>query len=84
MANDQVQINLDNDTANFRAQHSALALIQIGRPKNTSRAYERVPKEWRVIFIIIDFFLNFISRLNIRAFVPSINMLTGKVFLRPN
>ena len=45
---EQVQRNLDNDTANFRAQHSALALTQISRPKNTNRAYTRVVKEWKV------------------------------------
>lgn len=43
----QVQINLDNDTANFRAQQAALALAQTHRPKNTTKAYTRVEKEWR-------------------------------------
>ena len=47
---EQVQINLDNDTANFRAQHSALGLKQISRPKNTHRAYMGKIKEWSVKF----------------------------------
>ncbi len=48
---EQVQRNPDNDTANFRVQQSALALTQISRPKNTSRAYTRAVKEWKVILI---------------------------------
>lgn len=43
---DRVQINLQNDTANFRAQHAALSLAQTNRPKNTSRAYGRACLEW--------------------------------------
>lgn len=46
MANGQVQINLDTDSANFRAQ--ILALIQTGRPKNTPPACKRVHQECRV------------------------------------
>ncbi len=46
---EQVQRNLDNDTANFRAQQSSLAVTQISRPKNTSRACTRAVKEWKVI-----------------------------------
>ncbi len=46
---EQVQQNLDNDTANFRAQQSALALTNISRPKNTICAYIRGMKEWKVI-----------------------------------
>ena len=44
---DKYQINLDNDTANFRAQQAALGLSQTHRPKNTSRAYDRHDKEWK-------------------------------------
>ena len=46
MAN-TLQINLDNDTANFRTQHSALVFAQTHRPKNTQKAYNRVCKEWK-------------------------------------
>lgn len=49
-SHEQVQINLDNDTANFRAQHSALGLKQIGWPKNTYCAYVGKIKEWSVKF----------------------------------
>ena len=45
MAN-RAQINLENDTANYRAHQSALALALTYRPQNTSRAYGRVEKEW--------------------------------------
>ena len=47
MATDRIQINLDNDTANFGAQQAALALAQTHRPKNTTKAYTRAEKEWR-------------------------------------
>lgn len=47
-SNDQIHINLDNDTANFRDQHSALALTQKSRPKIPSRAYTWVAKYWSV------------------------------------
>lgn len=41
-SNEQI---MDNDAANFRAQHWALALTQLSRPKkNTSRAHTRVCK----------------------------------------
>ncbi len=36
---DQVQWNIDNDTANFCALQSLLALTQINRPKNISHTY---------------------------------------------
>ena len=40
-----LQINLDNDTVNFKIQHSALVLAQIHRFKNTQKVYNRVCKE---------------------------------------
>ena len=43
----QIQINLSNDTANYRAHQAALSLAQTNRPKNTSRAYNRICQEWR-------------------------------------
>ncbi|MCJ1462019.1 hypothetical protein MMC07_000619 [Pseudocyphellaria aurata] len=46
-SNDQIQISLDSGTANFRAQHSTLALTQSSRPKNTTRASTRNVKDWR-------------------------------------
>ncbi len=48
---EQVQRNLDNDIADFRAQQSALALTQISQSKNTNRIYTRAVKEWKVILI---------------------------------
>ncbi len=48
---EQVQQNLDNDTANFRAQHSALALTQNSWSKNISPAYTWALKKWKVILI---------------------------------
>ena len=48
---EQVQQILDNDTADFCAQHSALALTQISRSINISRAYTQIMKEWKVILI---------------------------------
>ncbi|CCE31025.1 uncharacterized protein CPUR_04876 [Claviceps purpurea 20.1] len=39
--------NLNNDTADFRAHQAALNLTQTNRPKNTSRNYDPIAKEWR-------------------------------------
>ena len=44
---DKYQINLNNDTVNFRAQQTALRLFQIHRSKIISRAYDRHDKEWK-------------------------------------
>ena len=47
-SNKQIQININNDTANFCAQHLALALTQTNLSKNTSWAYLCIYKEWKV------------------------------------
>ncbi|KAG6089519.1 hypothetical protein E4U15_002551 [Claviceps sp. LM218 group G6] len=44
---DQLERNLNNDTADFRAHQAALNLTQTNRPKNTSRNYDSIAKEWR-------------------------------------
>ncbi|KAG5922477.1 hypothetical protein E4U61_005085, partial [Claviceps capensis] len=44
---DQLERNLNNDTADFRAHQAALDLTQTNRPKNTSRNYDPIAKEWR-------------------------------------
>ena len=44
----KLQINLNNDTTNFKAQHATLNLTQIHRPRNITKAYERVWKKWKV------------------------------------
>lgn len=47
-SHNQIQINLDNNTANFHAQHAALALTQKSWLKNTTRAYTHIVKDWKV------------------------------------
>ncbi|KAG5987169.1 hypothetical protein E4U52_007850, partial [Claviceps spartinae] len=44
---DQLERNLNNDTADFRAHQAALNLTQTNRPKNTSRNYDPITKEWQ-------------------------------------
>ena len=44
---DRIQINLNNDIVNFRAQQSILSLIQTNRFENTKKAYDSHHKEWR-------------------------------------
>ena len=38
----QIQINLDNDTINYRAHQAALSLTQTHRLKNIFRVYDRI------------------------------------------
>ena len=45
---DRLQINLNNNTINFKVQHAVLNLTQIHRFRNTAKAYERVWKEWKI------------------------------------
>ena len=44
---DRIQINLNNDIANFRAQQSILSLIQTNRLENTKKAYDFHHKKWK-------------------------------------
>lgn len=60
---EHIQINLDNDTADFRARTSALALNQLDRPKGTHRAYDAKIKEWKV------------RKLNTRHYVADFDLL---------
>ena len=69
----QIESNLNNDTANFRAQRAALALTQINRPKNTEQVYSGKIKEWKVnlpmqqlIWIFFNTFAGMVREASIR------------------